>query len=127
MYSLQRIVGTFIFHIPTAFTFYRVSVEGVNHVDPILQPSHRMAQLDLSLFSGIIFSSCFPDQFMEMIESFLRSIGIEAEIMDIPKMMIRDMDDHFFYEFNGRFDHIMSFIVCMIMIIPVDLILFPVV
>ena len=62
-----------------------------------------------------------------MIESFLRSIGIEAEIMDIPKMMIRDMDDHFFGEFNGRFDHIMSFIVCMIMIIPVDLILFPVV
>lgn len=64
---------------------------------------------------------------MEMIESFLRSIGIEAEIMDIPKMMIWDMDDHFFDEFDGWFDHIMSFIVCVIMIIPMDLILFSVV
>lgn len=96
-------------------------------MDPVLQTSHRTMQLCLSLFPGIIFSSCFPDQFMEMIESFLRSIGIETKVMDIAKMMIRDMDDHFLDEFNGRFDHIMSFIVCMIMIIPVDLILFPVV
>ena len=57
---------------------------------------------------------------MDMIELLAGSVGIEAIVTNVAEMRIRNMDDQFLDEFNGRFDDIITFFILVIMIVPMD-------
>ena len=57
---------------------------------------------------------------MDMIELLAGSVGIEAIVTNVAEMRIRNMDDQFLDEFNGRFDDIIAFFILVIMIVPMD-------
>ena len=57
---------------------------------------------------------------MDMIELLAGSVGIEAIVTNVAEMRIRNMDDQFLDEFNGRFDHIISFFILVVMVKPMD-------
>ena len=55
-----------------------------------------------------------------MIELLARCIGVEPIAADIAKMAVRNMDDQFLDEFDGRLDDIITLFIFVIMIIPMD-------
>ena len=57
---------------------------------------------------------------MDMIELLARCIGVEPIAADIAKMAVRNMDDQFLDEFDGRLDDIITLFIFVIMIIPMD-------
>ena len=57
---------------------------------------------------------------MDMIELLAGSVGIEAIVTNVAEMRIRNMDDQFLDEFNGRFDHIITFFILVVMVKPMD-------
>ena len=57
---------------------------------------------------------------MDMIELFAGNVGIEAIVTNVAEMRIRNMDDQFLDEFNGRFDDIITFFILVIMIVPMN-------
>ena len=57
---------------------------------------------------------------MNMIELLARCIGVEPIAADIAKMAVRNMDDQFLDEFDGRLDDIITLFIFVIMIIPMD-------
>ena len=57
---------------------------------------------------------------MDMIELLARCIGVEPIAADIAKMALRNMDDQFLDEFDGRLDDIITLFIFVIMIIPMD-------
>ena len=57
---------------------------------------------------------------MDMIELLAGSVGIEAIVTNVAEMRIRNMDDQFLDEFNGRFDDIITFFILVIMIVPMN-------
>lgn len=57
---------------------------------------------------------------MDMVEFFAGRAGIETKIPDIMEMRIRDMDDDFLDEIDGRLDNIVTNLIRMVVIIPVD-------
>ena len=57
---------------------------------------------------------------MDMIELLTRCIGVESIAADIAKMAVRNMDDQFLDEFDGRLDDIITLFIFVIMIIPMD-------
>ena len=57
---------------------------------------------------------------MDMIKLFAGSVGIEAIVTNVAEMRIRNMDDQFLDEFNGRFDHIITFFILVVMVKPMD-------
>lgn len=57
---------------------------------------------------------------MDMIELLAGSVGIEAIVTNVAEMRIRNMDDQFLDEFNGRFDHIITFFIPVVMVKPMD-------
>ena len=57
---------------------------------------------------------------MDMIELFAGSVGIEAIVTNVAEMRIRNMDDQFLDEFNGRFVHIITFFILVVMVKPMD-------
>ena len=57
---------------------------------------------------------------MDMIELLAGSVGIEAIVTNVAEMRIRNMDDQFLDEFNGRFDVIITFFILVIMIVPMN-------
>ena len=57
---------------------------------------------------------------MDMIELFVRCIGVEPIAADIAKMAVRNMDDQFLDEFDGRFDDIITLFILVIMIVPMN-------
>ena len=66
----------------------------------------------------LVFSD--SQQLMDMIELFAGSVGIEAIVTNVAEMRIRNMDDQFLDEFNGRFDDIITFFILVIMIVPMN-------
>ena len=66
----------------------------------------------------LVFSD--SQQLMDMIELLAGSVGIEAIVTNVAEMRIRNMDDQFLDEFNGRFDDIITFFILVIMIVPMD-------
>ena len=57
---------------------------------------------------------------MDMIELLAGSVGIETIVTNVAEMRIRNMDDQFLDEFNGRFDHIITFFILVVMVKPMD-------
>ena len=57
---------------------------------------------------------------MDMIELLAGSVGIETIVTNVAEMRIRNMDDQFLDEFNGRFDDIITFFILVIMIVPMN-------
>ena len=57
---------------------------------------------------------------MDMIELLAGSVGIEAIVTNVAEMRIRNMDDQFLDEFNGRFDDIITFFILVVMVKPMD-------
>ena len=57
---------------------------------------------------------------MDMIELFVRCIGVEPIAADIAKMALRNMYDQFLDEFDGRFDDIITLFILVIMIVPMN-------
>lgn len=57
---------------------------------------------------------------MDMIELLAGSVGIEAIVTNVAEMRIRNMDDQFLDEFNGRLDDIITFFILVIMIVPMN-------
>ena len=66
----------------------------------------------------LVFSD--SQQLMDMIELFAGSVGIGAIVTNVAEMRIRNMDDQFLDEFNGRFDDIITFFVLVIMTVPMN-------
>ena len=57
---------------------------------------------------------------MDMIELLAGSVGIETIVTNVAEMRIRNMDDQFLDEFNGRFDDIITFFILVVMVKPMD-------
>ena len=66
----------------------------------------------------LVFSD--SQQLMDMIELFVRCIGVEPIAADIAKMALRNMYDQFLDEFDGRFDDIITLFILVIMIVPMN-------
>ena len=66
----------------------------------------------------LVFSD--SQQLMDMIELLAGSVGIEAIVTNVAEMRIRNMDDQFLDEFNGRLDDIITFFILVIMIVPMN-------
>lgn len=57
---------------------------------------------------------------MDMIELLAGSVGIETIVTNVAEMRVRNMDDELLDEFDSRFDHIISFLILVVMVKPMD-------
>ena len=57
---------------------------------------------------------------MDMIELLAGSVGIETIVTNVAEMRVRNMDDELLDEFDSRFDHIISLLILVVMVKPMD-------
>ena len=66
----------------------------------------------------LVFSD--SQQLMDMIELLAGSVGIETIVTNVAEMRVRNMDDELLDEFDSRFDHIISLLILVVMVKPMD-------
>ena len=57
---------------------------------------------------------------MDMIELLAGSVGIETIVTNVAEMRVRNMDDELLDEFDSRFDQIISLLILVVMVKPMD-------
>ena len=66
----------------------------------------------------LVFSD--SQQLMDIIELLAGSVGIETIVTNVAEMRVRNMDDELLDEFDSRFDHIISLLILVVMVKPMD-------